>query len=281
MKNIINKIWNSSPKTWFTKLSLTLSYLQFDKVKNGIICKTENQDNELSLLMPFPTPPTYINMLNGSYEDAILKKILKNKIGQELVIWDIGAHMGYQSLMFASIIGPKASVMSFEPNPSNAEWFKTNMALNKKYSTSISLYEKAVSEKVERIDFNVGTRNDATSSGGYMDETTPPLPDSTYKDFKKISIQTTTIDNLISEDNLPIPQIIKIDVEGAELKVIKGGYSTINLHRPELIIEIHNIPMMLYVCDFLRNFSYSIEMMDEENDEIQTRIIYAKYDKNM
>lgn len=277
MKNLLNKIWNSSPKSWLFKLRYIYSFIYFNKKRNGVIYKTYNHGNEIKLLMPFPVPPEYESMIDGSYEDSIFNNILNFDSLDNLVIWDVGAHIGYQSLVFAASLGSNVKVISFEPNPNNVKWFKSNMLLNKKYSSKISLIENALSNKIENVNFNIGNKNNATSSGGYIDNTIPPLPESSYVNFKKILLKTNTIDDIIKTDNLLLPDIIKIDVEGAELKVLQGGIETIKKHRPELIIEIHNIPMMFHVYEFLKSLNYSIKILDEDNKNIQTKIIYAKH----
>lgn len=278
MKKIFNRIWNSSPKAWVAQLNRYGSYLFFVKKRKGVVCRSAGPKGELSLLMPFPIPDEYQSMLDGSYENFLPKNILANQLEKNLIIWDIGAHIGYQSLIFASTLGTeKSRILAFEPNPDNARWFAENMRLNPSYAPAISLYEKALSEKIEKVDFNIGNKDDATSSGGYINNTTPPLPEATYKNFKKISLETTTIDYLIRAEGLPIPDLIKIDVEGAEFRVLQGGAQTIKNYKPELIIEIHTIPMMFHVGKFLEDLSYEIKLLDEDNNNIFTKIIYAKY----
>ena len=276
MKKVLKKIWNSSPNTIYKKIHHLFHTLFYGKDKMYIY-KLKHIPNEVRLWMPKNIPETYIDMLEGSYEDQILKKILSDRSNETLCIWDIGAHIGYHSLLFASITGPKSKIISFEPNPNNVTWFKSNISLNPTYSPQISVYDKAISDKLEDIDFNIGNKYDATSSGGYISDVTPPLPDESYKNFSKISLKTTSIDNLIYSENFQKPDILKIDVEGAELKVLIGGIRTIRECQPELIIEIHNIPMMFYVSSFLKENGYEITLLDEENNNIHTKIIHAKH----
>ncbi len=272
MKRIIKKIWCSSPKAWLSKLK-SLAMIFKDKKKK--VHQVNNSGNIFFLLMPTIIPDSYQDMLTGSYEKDTIEKILKEKINK-IIIWDIGAHIGYYSLLFASNINNQSRILCFEPNPNNTEWLESNLKLNTKYSSMITLYQKALSDKKQEINFNIGNKDDATSSGGYIDNITPPLPDSSYSNFKKIKMVTSTIDELVFEEGLEIPNILKIDTEGAELKILEGGINTIEKYKPELIIEVHTIPLMFYITNFLNKINYSIEILDEENNNINTKIIYAR-----
>lgn len=243
-----------------------------------------------NLLMPNPVPETYQSMIDGTYEDCISKKLVEKfqQNGIEIrgkTIWDIGAHIGYQSFAFAALVGKDGKVVAFEPNPNNIEWFKKNFAVNEEVAKRITLRNEAVSDTNDILHFSMSkSTDDATTSGGYIDSVVPPLPDTSYGNFSTEEIKARTIDELVEKEKLPTPDIIKIDVEGAEYKVLLGATKTITDKqttrgsvKPVLIIEIHTIPMMLYVSDFLKNAGYTIEIIDEKDNNIFTKIIYAEY----
>ncbi|MFA7193548.1 MAG: FkbM family methyltransferase [Candidatus Paceibacterota bacterium] len=271
MKKILKKIWNSPPKSWFKKLKKY--FLHFDKKKDSWnVHNVKVLEKDISLLMPNEIPETYMSMLDGSYEIDLISKLAANK---NKVVWDIGAHIGYLSLFFSSAFGEETLVYAFEPNPSNQKWLESNININEAYSKRIFINKEAITNKVGEVEFNVGNADDATSSGGYIKDVTPPLQENSYEDFKKIKVESNTIDNLISQKKLSVPDFIKIDVEGAELKVLEGGINTLQQNGPELIIEIHTIPMMFHVSNFLEKLGYKINIWDEDSQNF-TKIIHAR-----
>ncbi len=282
-KKIINKIWLASPKSVYDKLQKITDQTSSQSHQSTKIIKvTSGLAMGANLIMPIPIPETYKSMMDGTYEGFITEKMIGKIELEGKTVWDVGAHVGYQTFAFAKIVGAHGKVVAFEPNPNNVEWLKKNVDINPDIKDRIIVRSDALSNKIEKIKFNISkTTNDATSSGGYIASLTPPLPDSSYENFSTITIDAISIDELLSEngsaEKLPKPDLLKIDVEGAELNVLLGAKATIENLKPKLIIEIHTIPMMLYVSDFLKSAGYKLEIIDENDNNIFTKIIYAEY----
>lgn len=275
-KNYTKKLWTASPQSIYMKIKEFISRQGKGGVSaTQVVMVKDGYAKGVNLVMPIKIPKSYVSMINGMYEDFIIKKLKKHIELESKVIWDIGAHIGYQSFAFASTIGPKGSVVAFEPNPYNIQTFKKNIENNPILAKQIILKSEALSNKNGALFFKMGqSKNDATTSGGYLETATPPLPNSSYEGFSAIKVETVTIDSLISQQEIPVPDIIKIDVEGAELSVLQGGSNFIETHKPILVIEIHTIPMMLYVGEFLEMRGYSIEIIDGDS-EVFTKNICA------
>jgi hypothetical protein len=83
-------------------------------------------------------------------------------------------------------------------------------------------------------------------------------------------------DTLMHQKLVPMPSLIKIDVEGAELLVLEGAMELLTTHKPFLLIEVHNIIMMFKVQKLLSRLEYDLEILDEENSSVSRCFIRAR-----
>lgn len=171
-------------------------------------------------------------------------------------VYDIGAHFGFYSLLFAELI-KNGQVYSFEPNPYCLEKLKKTIELN------------GLNGLVEISAFGLGEEDQEAEMEVLLDNLARSTCDQELKDHYKIKgnhlvektkIRIKTLDNV----ELPSPGLIKIDVEGFEVKVVKGGLKTIGKYLPDLIIEIHGKNQEArqrnasQVLNLLKDFNYHI-----------------------
>ena len=145
-------------------------------------------------------------LLNGNME-PYTTAIFRQVITENMNIVDIGANIGYFSLLAASIIGNKGKVFAFEPDPDNYEILVKNIKLNG-YKNVVSL-PKAVSNKNGTSTF---FQYDPTGWSSFFSSNANPVG--------VISVETVTLDDYFS--NIGLIDVVKIDVEGAEILVLEG-----------------------------------------------------------
>lgn len=202
----------------------------------------------------------FLQMINGEYDKFIYenKHIIKSK-GR--IIWDIGAHIGYHTLGFAKMVGSSGKVFAFEPNKANQTRLKLNLSGNKELSKNIKLMPFALGYKEGKFQFKTTDDVDsARSSGGYLTNILPPLESEVYQGFKYESVKVKTIDGLVKANKNSVPDIIKLDVEGAEADVIRGGLKMIREKHPIMLIEVHNIKVMKEIMEILIPLKYKISI---------------------
>ena len=168
---------------------------------------------------------------NQTFSPEILKTInlfLKPKT----IFIDVGAHCGSISIPSA-INNPLSYVLSIEPQYDLLERLKKNVQINN--ISNIKTYETAISKKEMEINLKVPIRKD----GSLISELAGNLDKKSTLKYKSQKMKTNTLDNILASKNYPV-SLIKIDVQGHELDVLKGSLNTIKVDRPAFIIEIED-----------------------------------------
>jgi len=145
------------------------------------------------------------------------------------VFYDIGANVGFLSLVGARLVGSEGRVEAFEPVPENLAVLRQNVVMND-LENRVTVHALAVSRTSGRCMLNL-----AGYSGGssLAEEGTPP------PDLKgSLEVDTISVDELIFRRGLPAPRLVKIDVEGAEQSVMEGMTKTLDRLKPVLLYEI-------------------------------------------
>ncbi len=208
-------------------------------------------------------------MAEGTYDDFLLQAIRASLDLTGRICWDLGAHFGYHSAAFAALAGPTGRVIAFEPNPANVERMKLNLSHNPALAERIELMPVAVGARVETMRFIASTDLEgAFSSGSHLaGADTPHHGYGAFGRFEETEVGVTTIDDLVFKQKVPMPDLMKIDVEGAETMVLQGGTEFFRQHRPLLALEIHHILQMLSVQQMLLGWGYRLEALDREHAE--------------
>ena len=138
---------------------------------------------------------------------------------------DVGANVGYYTLMFAQVVGPAGRIIAIEPSPENLPELKLNIECNK--LRNVEIVPKAVGNSRKEVGLRSGI-----NSGVVRD------------DKRSYSVEQDLIDNIITE---PI-DLIKIDVEGYEEFALEGAERVLSEYRPTLFLEVHPLELTQYGC---------------------------------
>lgn len=207
-------------------------------------------------------------MIQGTYDDYFFESIRSEK-PEGKTIFDVGAHIGYDSLIFAALVKSKGQVVAFEPNPYNRERLSLHLEHNAPLHTRVQVFEYALSDQEGTAEFLMSSRVDGwASSGSFLDSAHTNLEHSMYEKslgFQRVQTPITTLDIFCKKNHLK-PDIIKIDVEGAEQEVLLGAKKIIATLKPVFYIELHSIFSSFKVTEFLVQHGYTIELLHEEKD---------------
>ncbi len=152
------------------------------------------------------------------------REILYNLISPKMTILDIGTNIGETLLNFAKI-NKNGLNYGFEPVPYLHERAKSNISLNN--FTNITLNNIAISDKEEKLFFSLPSNN---NSGG--------ISMSKYLQTGMQEVSAIPLDSFVLQNNILGVDLIKIDVEGFETNVIRGGQETLKKYKPLLFIEL-------------------------------------------
>lgn len=220
------------------------------------------------------------SLLDDSHERVFLTMVLNaikelQEIAKDrpIIFFDIGADQGLFSI-FAALAGAK--VKAFDPNPSSNNSFQENVDLNPSVNDQITLYQFALGEAE-------GLQNLFVDSAGGQ---APSVAKPTVKSLsEKIEIKVVPLDRLVIEDqSSPMPDIVKIDVEGFEEKVLLGMQQILKSpDKPKhLFVEIHTEYLPKFgsshknVERFIISFGYTLDSFEQREGVFHCHFIADK-----
>ena len=209
---------------------LAFSSLTKIEILNGKIIvgmKTVASDKEIKLVcIPNDSRTTALEVLNfGEYESGD-SKILFELFSPDAVIFDIGANIGWYALNFANSLN-QGRVFAFEPIPLTHQNLLENIALNQ--SDKIEVFNIALSNFNGISEFFFSPEELGASSAMNIRED---------ENILKVSCKTQTLDSFVAEKNIEKVDLIKVDVEGGELRVFEGGKNSIQQFKPIVFSEM-------------------------------------------
>jgi len=187
----------------------------------------------------------------GTYETDLQAAAAK-LIHPGSVVYDIGANIGYISLLSAQLSGLTGKIFSFEALPANVERLKVNVAING-LGSRITVIHAAVIDSSQPVTFLThpsGAMGKALGSAG-RDE----------KYSGRITVPGLAIDTFIYDQNHPQPDLIKLDIEGGEGSALAGMQRLLSEKKPIFLIELHGEQAAHQVWDRLIQHDYKIYEM--------------------
>lgn len=166
----------------------------------------------------------------GTYEPE-LAEAARAFLQPGMTVYDVGANIGYVSLLLAHHARPNGKVFAFEALPANAQRIRRNVALNA-LENRITLIEAAVAERGGEITFlvheSVGMGKAAGSAGRREEQ---------YQ--SEIRVPALSLDDFVYEQGNPAPGAVKMDIEGGEVLALPGMKRLLEEHHPILFLELH------------------------------------------
>lgn len=186
----------------------------------------------------------------GNYEQYF-SELLASAVNPGDICFDIGGYRGFFSGVMAQQRAGQVHV--FEPLPSNVEQIRQMAALNP--HLPIFIHQMALADVEGETEFAVMPE----ASMGKLHQSNfdkSNLPE------RKISVKLRTIDAMLEQGIVAAPKLIKIDVEGAEVLVLKGARGLIAKHRPTFFIEAHSHSLARQCVDILKPHDYSFRVLE-------------------
>lgn len=154
---------------------------------------------------------------------------LESGLSSGAVFLDVGAHIGYDSLKAARRVGAEGRVVAFEPNPATATMLRDNIASSG--IENIIVQEIACSDSETNLTFFDSTH------GGNSGSSSLAAKNAGSADYS-FTVKARPIDAVIAELGLTRVDVLKADVEGAELLVLRGARETLRRFTPMVLLEV-------------------------------------------
>lgn len=180
----------------------------------------------------------------GSYEFE-KQQLFSNMITTSSTVFDIGAHVGFYTLLSSVLVGKAGRVFAFEPLPRNLHYLRRHIAMN--HMDNVTVMPVAVADAPGRAQFQEAQ----DSSEGHFSAT------------GNLKVSVVALDDQTSTGQLPKPDVIKMDVEGAEAAVLRGARQILQQHRPIIFLATHGAAIREECFDLLQELNYSLTPIDE------------------
>jgi FkbM family methyltransferase len=183
----------------------------------------------------------------GILERYKLTRFIK-RLRPGMTVWDIGANVGLYTLPSAHAVGPTAHVYAFEPLPRNLGYLHQHIALN--HLANVVIVPAAVGDSRGFLRMAEGN----SPSEFHVD----PLGD--------IIVPAIVLDDWLAEMGSSPPDLVKIDIEGAENAVLRGGAHTFSKHRPPIYLALHGERQRQECGALLSDWGYRLASLERGHD---------------
>lgn len=163
----------------------------------------------------------------GTYEPGLLA-VLRRRLAADAVALDVGANIGPVTLAM-SRWAPRGRVYALEPAPSNFAYLLANLAAN--HAGNVAAERIALYDREGPLDFAV---SDDDPAGSHV-----PAGDG----GATTTVEATTLDRFVDERGIARLDLVKMDVEGSEVRVLRGGARTLAALRPDLVFEVNPVAL--------------------------------------
>jgi FkbM family methyltransferase len=163
----------------------------------------------------------------GSYEPEI-RNIFRTVLAPGGIAIDVGANVGWHTLLMASLVGVGGRVLAIEPNPAMQQRLRDHLCLNR--LRQVEVVPCIAADQEEVMAFYAPALNDKNSGNGHVIERAA-------EDTGTIRVAARRLDAIVSAARCERLDLIKIDVEGFEWRVLQGGEESIAKFRPHIVFE--------------------------------------------
>jgi FkbM family methyltransferase len=231
-------------------INLALKKLTFEKIYRVIYTNHHNiyvriREKNYSFLYRSVAEDD-LNMMcreNLKFWESSSRSLFSELAIESNIVLDIGSYTGIYTLIAAKS-NKNVETISFEPNPVMFQTLEKNCKLNRLKNAKL---EKLALDSAAGLDYLHLNHDVYTSAASILQENL---------NGKKYEIQKTTLDNYFDDNNIKSVDLIKIDVEGLELRILKGAKRVLIKHSPILLMEALTTESLESQKSFMRTLNY-------------------------
>lgn len=175
---------------------------------------------------------------------------LRSVIQAGMTFFDVGANAGYFVLLGSQQVKGNGRVIAFEPVPENVQVLKHQIRLNRLKNVTLENIALSDTSSEERLTVECQNANSHLSAVRICHAPSQPA--------RVIMVKTLTVDDYVAQTGI-IPDVLKLDVEGAERSVLQGARKTLSEARPKCVISTHSRDLKTQCRRFLESNGYFLE----------------------
>jgi len=179
----------------------------------------------------FPELLTRHMLFEGLYQEDVIAAI-QALARPGRTVFDVGGHHGLMAIVSARAVGSHGKVVTFEPNPQSCKILQDNCRLN--CIDNIRIEPVALSDREGETRF-FAQQGDVTWNSSIIREFATQAGRDEVVEF---TVPLTALDAYVQCTHM-VPNVLKIDAEGAEIMILRGAQKTIEQHRPALVMEFN------------------------------------------
>lgn len=233
--NLVKKILKILPPSTPVKIYRAIGIFPFFKkianhfIKMGIPRILKFEEGELELDQSDVAVSGALAL--GSFEETEVN-MFRDKLENGMTVIDIGANIGYYTIIAGKRIGGNGKVLAFEPEENNFSLLTRNISLNK--LDNVSVFKVALANKTGEESLYLDNDNKGHHS----------LSSQKSKTEKRVLVRTDTLDSILEKYGSHKVDLIKMDIEGAEFLALEGMAKTLAIN-PELILFTEFYPQAI------------------------------------
>jgi FkbM family methyltransferase len=167
------------------------------------------------------------DLVRGTFE-VNERQFLLRFLQPGMVVLDVGAHAGFYSLLASTLVGDTGRVIAFEPSPRERERLERHLRLNRRRNVTVEPY--AVGEREGIADLFVFGSAQTGCNSFHLSN-----PDGA----RPVAVPVRRIDDCAAVNSFARCDLVKMDIEGAELSALRGAETLFRTRRPALLCELH------------------------------------------
>jgi FkbM family methyltransferase len=182
----------------------------------------------------------------GTYE-LRKQRAFARQVRPGTVVYDIGANVGFYTLLAAKLCGPAGKVHAFEPAPANLACLRRHLQVNR--VANVQVHECALADRsgYDQFEINDGCYTGKLGIRGALE------------------VRVESLDHLLASSALDPAGVVKIDVEGAEHQVLLGAESFFRQRKPVLFLATHGASVHADCLDLLSSWGYCLKPLATED----------------
>jgi len=195
----------------------------------------------------------------GIHEPEVQEALIELS-SEDTVAYDVGAYVGFFTLLLARAC---ARVVAFEPNPESRKRLQENVELNR--LDNCRIHPQAVADRVGEGLYHPSKNRSPLQ--GHLDDPEYPLSSRTPP-VRPFPVPVTTLDHFVYGEGNPPPNLVKIDVEGGEVRVLRGMSRLLKEQQPRVICEVHNHALAEETAARLRRAGYIVRDLESGRSDL-------------